>query len=214
MGTQDVLTCHVVVLRHEETGVTAFAHFDEYLRIQRLEAFLHKFQQMILHRTYYGYEDENENPDNWEWCEDSSEEEDSINDEDSDLFSDITLQLVGGYKEESGKGGVLSTRILTFFATQHLTFKLTLVCLGPVNTRRSRMGTSEPLVGGVLCDLSNGKLYPATFNRSFVDGMPDDTVKTLMLGPSLIKNPFKLKKMIIEHEDRGYSSKNTTSISV
>ena len=43
---------------------------------------------MILHRTYYGYEDENENPDNWEWYtddddeeEEGSEEEDSINDE-------------------------------------------------------------------------------------------------------------------------------------
>ena len=125
---------------------------------------------------------------------------------DKDVFGGISLQLVGGYKEESGKGGVLSTRILTFFATQHLTFKLTLVCLGPVNTRlKSR---PEPIVGGVLCDLSNGKLYPATFNRSFVDGMPEDTVKTLMLGPSLIKNPFKLKKMILQHEDRGYSCKS------
>lgn len=65
------------------------------------------------------------------------------------------------------------------------------------------------LLGGVLCDLKNGRLFPANFNRSFVDGMPEDTVNTLMLGPSLIKKPFKLKKMIIEHEDRGYSSKHT-----
>ena len=62
------------------------------------------------------------------------------------------------------------------------------------------------ILGGVLCDLKNGKLYPANFNRSFVDGMPEDTVNTLMLGPSLIKKPFKLKAMILEHEDRGYSS--------
>ena len=119
----------------------------------------------------------------------------------------ITLQLVGGYKEESGKGGVLSKRILSFFATHHLTFKLNLVCLGPVNTKlKSR---PEPIVGGVLCDLSKGgKLYPATFNRSFVDGMPEDTINTLMLGPSLIKRPERLKKMILEHEDKGYSAKN------
>ena len=67
------------------------------------------------------------------------------------------------------------------------------------------------LLGGVLCDLKNGLLFPANFNRSFVDGMPEDTVNTLMLGPSLIKKPFKLKKMIIEHEDRGYSSKHADS---
>ena len=48
----------------------------------------------------------------------------------SELFSSITLQIVGGLKEESGKGGVLSKRILSFFATHNLTFKLTLACLG------------------------------------------------------------------------------------
>ncbi len=36
----------------------------------------------------------------------------------------VTLQLVGGYKEESGKGGVLSKRILSFFAQNQLEFKV------------------------------------------------------------------------------------------
>lgn len=63
-------------------------------------------------------------------------------------------------------------------------------------------------MGGVLCDLSHsGKLYPADFNRSFVDAMPEETVMTLMLGPSLLRKPFKLKNMILQHEDKGYSSK-------
>jgi len=222
LGTQDVLTCHVVTLRHEETGVTAFAHFDEYLRIQRLEAFLNKFYQLIVHRTYYAYEDDDAAGEDWEWYSDEEDneedadqneyatEEQSNNDElDEEVFGHVTLQLVGGLKEESGKGGVLSKRILNFFASHQLTFRLTLICLGPVNTRvRSR---AEPIVGGVLCDLKNGRLFPANFNRSFVDGMPEDTVNTLMLGPSLIKKPFKLKKMIIEHEDRGYSLKHTDS---
>jgi len=65
LGTQDVLTCHVVTLHHQETGATAFAHFDEYVRIHRLEAFLEKFQQLVINKTYYDYEDENETDDNW-----------------------------------------------------------------------------------------------------------------------------------------------------
>jgi len=139
-------------------------------------------------------------------------EEDESDNIDEDLFNTVTLQLVGGLKEESGKGGVLSKRILTFFATHNLTFKLSLVCLGPVNTHRKR-GPAQPIVGGVLCDLTkNGKLYPATFNRSFVDGLPEDTINTLMLGPSLIKKPERLKKMIIEQEDKGFSAKNTRNL--
>jgi len=139
-------------------------------------------------------------------------EEDDSDNIDEDLFSTVTLQLVGGLKEESGKGGVLSKRILTFFATHNLTFKLSLVCLGPVNTR-TKWGPAQPIVGGVLCDLTkNGKLYPATFNRSFVDGLPEDAINTLMLGPSLIKKPERLKKMIIEQEDKGFSAKNTRNL--
>ena len=81
-----------------------------------------------------------------------------------------------------------------------------------MNTRR-KQGPAQPIVGGVLCDLTkNGKLYPATFNRSFVDGLPEDTINTLMLGPSLIKKPERLKKMIIEQEDKGFSAKNTRNL--
>ena len=63
----------------------------------------------------------------------------------SEIFGHVTIQLVGGLKEESGKGGVLSKRILSFFATHQCNFIPTLICLGPVNTRiRTR---AEPIVG-------------------------------------------------------------------
>ena len=155
----------------QATGVTAFAHFDEYLRQQRLEAFVEKFKTSVFHRTYYGYEDEDYDPELWEWdeLEEEDEEEESqevdqgidmrlmVEDLDqlfsyissqsstndstkqffifTELYDNISLQLVGGYKEESGKGGLLSKRILTFFASHPLTFDLTLACLGPLNTR-------------------------------------------------------------------------------
>ena len=59
----------------QATGVTAFAHFDEYLRQQRLEAFVEKFKNSVFHRTYYSYEDEDFNSELWEWDEIEEEEE-------------------------------------------------------------------------------------------------------------------------------------------
>jgi len=32
-GTEDVLTCHVIIMREPATGVTAIAHFDEFSRV-------------------------------------------------------------------------------------------------------------------------------------------------------------------------------------
>lgn len=61
---------------------------------------------------------------------------------------------------------------------------------------------------GVGFDLrgKSGKPFPANFNRHFVSSKPDeDLLFTLMLGPSLIRKPFKLKKLILDKEDEGYS---------
>ena len=74
------------------------------------------------------------------------------------------------------------------------------------------LGRPEPIVGGILCDLRKATLHPATFNRSFVDGLADDAVMSLMLGPSLLKRPETLKKMIIEQEDKGYRAKTSMTM--
>ena len=69
-------TLHIL----QATGVTAFAHFDEYLRLQRLEAFVEKFKTAIFHRTYYSYEDY-ENYEDWEWDEVEEDEDDAAESE-------------------------------------------------------------------------------------------------------------------------------------
>ena len=53
---------------------------------------------------------------------------------------------------------------------------------------------------------------PATFNRSFLADLPEDSINTLMLGPALIKKPERLKKMIYEQEDKGFSAKNNRAL--
>ena len=75
---------HLYFSFFQETGVTAFAHFDEYLRIQRLEAFLNKFYQLIVHRTYYAYEDDDAAGEDWEWY---SDEEDNEEDPDQNEYA-------------------------------------------------------------------------------------------------------------------------------
>ena len=126
-----------------------------------------------------------------------------------DLFKAIDLRLVGGYDEVSGKGSVLSRRILSFFATHQLYFNLKLCCLGPVNTKGS--WRTEPIVGGVVFDVKTAKTMPANFNRTFVDSLPEEAIMTLMLGPSLIKKPFKLREMILAKENEGFSNSRSTN---
>jgi hypothetical protein len=48
-------------------------------------------------------------------------------------------------------------------------------------------------------------MQSATFNRTFVDSLPEEAIMTLMLGPSLIKKPFKLRDMILAKEDEGFA---------
>ncbi len=127
----------------------------------------------------------------------------------ADLFKTIDLKLIGGYNEVSGKGAVLSRRILTFFANHQLAFNLKLCCLGPANTRGR--GQTEPIVGGVVVDLQSAKTSSADFRRTFVDSLPEEAIMTLMLGPSLIKKPFKLREMILAKEDQGFFSKSRST---
>ena len=77
-GTEDVLTCHVIILRDPSTGVTAIAHFDEFSRFWdfqgMVEDFLNKIV-MVKHKAEWEYH-EDEGDEDWEWWD---EEVDGIN---------------------------------------------------------------------------------------------------------------------------------------
>ena len=80
-GTQDVLTCHVVVLHHPDSGVTAIGHYDEYVRERRLNALVNRFCERVVDRSYIYFDDDEDEDygDEWEWEEVS--EDDSSQDE-------------------------------------------------------------------------------------------------------------------------------------
>ena len=52
-GTEDVLTCHVIVLHHAFTQVTALAHFDEFVQHRGLERFVKSVGQSIIRLKPY-----------------------------------------------------------------------------------------------------------------------------------------------------------------
>ena len=196
-GTEDVLTCHVVILHHPEARVTSIGHFDEYVREVRLKRFVSDFRNKVLDRlSYEDEEDETDfsDEDEWEWEVDDEEE----------IMNQTHLKLIGGYEEVSRKSKIISTRILSFFSKDPISFQLKLCCLGKANTQNQN-SHAKPKVGGVVCRVKDGQTFPASFQRSFVNQLPDETIRTLMLGPSLIKKPNKLKQMILAKEDQGFA---------
>lgn len=42
-----MLTCHVVILHHAASGVTAMAHYDEYVRERRIQKLVQTFCQKV-----------------------------------------------------------------------------------------------------------------------------------------------------------------------
>ena len=84
VGTEDVLTCHVIVLHHAFTNVTALAHFDEYVRERGLNRFIDAFKAKVFKRFFvedweeeeWGDEDQDDEEYEWEEWEESEEEED------------------------------------------------------------------------------------------------------------------------------------------
>eukprot|EP00096_Caligus_rogercresseyi_P013352 TRINITY_DN6012_c0_g1_i1.p1 TRINITY_DN6012_c0_g1~~TRINITY_DN6012_c0_g1_i1.p1 ORF type:complete len:115 (-),score=20.33 TRINITY_DN6012_c0_g1_i1:526-870(-) len=113
--------------------------------------------------------------------------------------------MVGGYSDEAGKAGRLGRRLFSYFHEHPYRFQIQDICLGDVNTRNG-MYRKEPIIGGVSLELKTGRLHKANFSsRAFLSGMSDDMVNQLLLGPSLIKKPNALKRIILEKEDQGYS---------
>jgi len=60
-GTEDVLTCHVIIMREPATGVTAIAHFDEFSRVwdfrEMAEDFIEKVK-CVKHKSEWEYADD------------------------------------------------------------------------------------------------------------------------------------------------------------
>ncbi|XP_040581870.1 protein N-terminal asparagine amidohydrolase [Lepeophtheirus salmonis] len=205
IGTEDVLTCHVIVINYDR--ITALGHFDEYVTPKILDSFLGKFEDKVKRyfNEYQDYWDEGD----WEWEEVDGDTDWNEEPEDDTNFNfqmnPISLRILGGYSDEAGKAERLRKRIFTYFQSHSYRFNLDEMILGDMNTKNG-MYRKEPIIGGICCDLKTGKLFNAAFSsRAFLNELSDKMVNTLLLGPSLIKKPNALKRIILQKEDQGYS---------
>ena len=88
-GTEDVLTCHVIIMREPRTGVTAIAHFDEFSRhwdfSGMMEDFLAKVGQLQTREEWEYVESESDGE--WEWWDESEETEELQSQDQRNSFS-------------------------------------------------------------------------------------------------------------------------------
>ena len=159
------------------------------------------FRSKVLDRMYSTFDYDEEDDEDWEWEE--VDDSDDAGDTEG-VLDGSRLVLVGGYDDEAKKSATISTRILSFFSKSPDAFRLELCCLGRANTHLKR--PARPKVGGAVCRVRGEfKISPASFQRSFVNHLSQEAIQLLMLGPSLVKKPNKLKKMILAKEDQGFS---------
>jgi len=202
-GTEDVLTCHIIIMRDPTTGVAAIAHFDEFTKRKAFEnmtkSFLDRVRQAM--EEDWQYIDEEEEETEWEYWDDDGDD-DGLVVLDPDVVYD--LYLVGGYKDDAGKAQKISQRFFKHLHELTIRLNVQICCLGEPNTKRPhRGGTAQPKICGLCLDTTTGSLSPATFNRTFTD-FTEDIRDLLLCYPPLIKNKSRLKMLISKQEDRGY----------
>ena len=205
-GTDDVLTCHVIVLREPVLGVAAIGHFDEFSRKKNFDGLVASFLERVRQRkraSAWDYWEEDEG--DWEWEEDGEEVEEE--EEELDPTAVYELHLVGGYADDAGKSKKISQRFFHHLHSLSTRLELATCCLGLPNTRRNG-DQSQPVIGGLHLSLETGQLVPAEFHRTFTDFQPD-IKNVLLIFPPLTfpgqKKKSSLKQMIARQEDRGFA---------
>jgi len=202
-GTEDVLTCHVIILREPSLGVTAIAHFDEFSRRKDFECLMKDFLEKVKltkETKEWDYCDGEE--DDWEW-EEEEEEESKESHVELDPATVYEVHLIGGYADDAKRGHKLSQRFFKHLHDLAIRLEIKTCCLGTPNTKKAD-GKTQPIISGVHINIHTGKISPVLFNRTFTD-FTDNIRNVLLIFPPLIKNKSSLKKMIAKQEDRGFA---------
>ncbi|XP_023322489.1 uncharacterized protein LOC111696928 isoform X2 [Eurytemora carolleeae] len=205
-GTEDVLTCHVIIIRDPYTGVSSIAHFDEFSKQSSFEKMVESFLEKIRERQEGDWEYWEEGAEgDWEYWESDDEnyEEESVDPVKKESDAVYELYIVGGYNDDAGKAKKISRRFFKHLHDLKVRLNLVVCCLWEPNTRRYKDGPAQPKISGLCLDVNTGIIESAVFNRTFTD-FSDGIRDLLLCFPPLIKNKSTLKQMIARQEDRGY----------
>ncbi|XP_059078493.1 protein N-terminal asparagine amidohydrolase-like [Tigriopus californicus] len=134
MGSEDATTCHIIILRHAKTRVTALAHMDS---CQGLDLVMNRATEVAQ----------------------SVSREPGV---DVDL-KDWDLFMVGGFEDQLGNSEVLSLNLLEDFIQSEYRFTLKLCVIGSLNTSYDPNFHPKPIFYGCAVNLTTGDVFPATF---------------------------------------------------
>ena len=135
-GTDDLLTCHVILLREPRLGVAAIGHFDEFARTKDFKGLVASFLERVRQRKRaeeWDYWEGGEG--DWEWEEEVEEEREEEREEELDPAEVYELHLVGGYADDAGKARKISQRFFKHLHDIPIRLELKTCCLGRPNTR-------------------------------------------------------------------------------
>nr|ACO10559.1 N-terminal asparagine amidohydrolase [Caligus rogercresseyi] len=140
IGSHAAMTCHILVMRHQISGVVSMGHFDNFCCWQfgeessahreGLDIMLHEIGALSR-----GYVDEGR----------------------------IEVTVVGGYTDSRGDAAKNSMSLLRAIHESSIVLNLIHFCVGPYNTTLEN-GTSTAILKGICVDLKTQTIFPAVFN--------------------------------------------------
>lgn len=139
IGSHAAKTCHIVVMKHTESGVASLGHFDNFSCWQFGECSPHKegLQTMIDEIEYLSKDDLTR--------------------------GHIQVSIFGGYVDKMGHAIQNSRALLSALHEQERTLEMVHCCVGKFNTTQDKDGNNCAILIGIAIDLDSGTIFPAEF---------------------------------------------------
>lgn len=201
IGTDDITTCHFIILDCLNAGITGGAHldgcgteifFDSF--ISHVQKALHKFN----HMKKLAVSKTNSGPDNETISNDSSNQ--------AQNQFEVSVFVIGGFIDDDGSSAKLSTEILMTMVNKYpeINFQLELFAVTDLNNT-TKTGYNFPVVYGGLYNTRIHKLYPANFTRYAKE--PEHVLRsTRFCCPQTIYNVYNTDGAFLNLADFEYKS--------
>jgi len=207
LGSHAAMTCHIVVMKHSESGVASIGHFDNFSCWQfGEEGSAHKEGLKVM-----------------------MEEIEYLTSKEDQEEGHIQVSVFGGYTDERGDAAKNSMSLLGGLYESDRTLEVVHFCVGPFNTTKDKEGKNTAILIGIALDLRTQIIFPASYPwNNFADFSTqlqdrflrrtgqgallddDDTNKTKnsTFKPKALRNPKTYKKIQQSNEENGKENKS------
>jgi len=141
LGSHAAMTCHIVVMKHTESGVASIGHFDNFCCWQFGEdGSAHKEGLKVM-------------MDEIEFLTSKEDQEEGH----------IMVSVFGGYTDERGDAAKNSMSLISALQESERTVEIEHFCVGPFNTTKDKEGKNTAILIGIAFDLRTQIIFPASF---------------------------------------------------